>query len=172
MSETSMSDNQFSKLFAIMITFMFCLTIFLIFLARSNSDDVQTALDGESQVGVNDIITERVEPVGEMMVGDAAVVAEVAVTDNTGGDVAAISGEQVYQASCAACHNSGIAGSPKFGDAAVWTDRIASGIETLYDHAINGFTGASGMMPAKGGNTALSDDGVRASVDYMVDKSQ
>ena len=47
------------------------------------------------------------------------------------------------------------------------------GTALLYERAINGFTGASGMaMPAKGGNATLSDDQVKAAVDYMVSSSQ
>ena len=75
-----------------------------------------------------------------------------------------MSGDSVYQSSCAACHADGIAGAPKYGDAAAWEPRIAQGIETLYDHAINGIN----TMPAKGGNTSLSDDSVKAAVDYML----
>ena len=45
----------------------------------------------------------------------------------------------------------GIAGAPKVGDKAAWGPRIAQGKETLYNHAIQGFTGKTGVMPAKGG---------------------
>jgi cytochrome c5 len=82
-----------------------------------------------------------------------------------------LSGEEAYS-SCGACHNSGIAGAPKLGDTADWSARISQGTDLLYDHAINGFQGAAGMMPAKGGNMALSDDSVKAAVDYMIENSQ
>jgi len=45
-------------------------------------------------------------------------------------------------------------------------------MDTLYQHAIEGYTGEAGIMPAKGGNLALSDDNVRAAVDYMVEQAQ
>ena len=77
-------------------------------------------------------------------------------------------GAAVYERLCTTCHTAGIAGAPKLGDAADWAPRIAQGEEVLYDHSIKGFTGAKGMMPAKGGNPALSDAEVRAAVDYMV----
>lgn len=96
-----------------------------------------------------------------------ATVAE-APTESAGSNV----GESIYNQTCSACHAMGIAGAPKFGDAQVWGPRIAQGMDTLYSHAINGLTGASGVMPAKGGNPALSDDEVKAAVDYMVDHSQ
>lgn len=69
------------------------------------------------------------------------------------------------------CHAAGVAGAPKPGDKADWGPRIAQGKDTLYKHAIEGFTGAKGMMPAKGGAANLSDADVKAAVDYMADKS-
>ncbi len=88
----------------------------------------------------------------------------------TGGDDA---GKSTYGSICVACHGSGIPGIPQLGDAAAWAPRIAQGNDTLYEHAIAGYTGASGMpMPAKGGNPSLSDDAVKAAVDYIVTSSQ
>jgi cytochrome c5 len=81
---------------------------------------------------------------------------------------AAADGKKVYEAGCIACHGAGIAGAPKFGDKAAWAPRIAQGANTLYTHALGGFTGKGGMMPPKGGNAALSDPDVKAAVDYMV----
>ena len=52
-----------------------------------------------------------------------------------------------------------------------WGPRIAQGKDTLYKHALEGFTGQKGMMPARGGNAALTDDEVKAAVDFMVSKS-
>ncbi len=54
------------------------------------------------------------------------------------------------------------------GDATAWGPRIEQGVDVLKDHAINGYTGAIGFMPAKGGRTDLSDEEVAAAVDYMV----
>jgi cytochrome c5 len=79
-------------------------------------------------------------------------------------------GEEVYNKTCATCHQAGIAGAPKLGDPAAWSARLAQGNATLYEHSIKGFTGATGTMPPKGGNMALSDDEVRAAVDFMVSK--
>ena len=78
------------------------------------------------------------------------------------------SGDSVYKGACAACHAAGVAGAPKFGDKAAWAPRVAQGKETIYKHAILGFQGKVGVMPAKGGNTSLSDADVKASVDYML----
>lgn len=73
-------------------------------------------------------------------------------------------GKETYEGSCAACHGAGVAGAPKFGDKAVWAPRIATGAPALHASALKG----KGIMPAKGGNAALSDADVIAAVDYMI----
>ena len=77
-------------------------------------------------------------------------------------------GKKVYGNACSMCHAVGAAGAPKPGDQADWAPRIAQGMDVLYMHSIEGYTGAKGVMPARGGSTTLSDDEVKASVDYMV----
>ena len=76
-------------------------------------------------------------------------------------------GKTLFNTTCAACHGAGIAGAPKVGDKAAWAPRIAQGTSTLYEHALKGFQGKTGMMPPKGGSTAPDAD-VMAAVDYMV----
>lgn len=76
-------------------------------------------------------------------------------------------GKALFNTACTACHTAGIAGAPKIGDKAAWAPRIAQGNNTLYEHAIKGFQGKTGMMPPKGGSTA-PDAEVKAAVDYMV----
>ena len=83
-----------------------------------------------------------------------------------------MSGEEVYNTACAACHAAGIAGAPKLGDAAAWSARIGQGMDTLSTHAISGYQGSAGYMPPKGGRTDLSDDAVHAAVEYMVTQSK
>jgi len=81
-------------------------------------------------------------------------------------------GQQTFQQACAACHGTGVAGAPKVGDKAAWKDRIAQGNAKLHEHAIKGYTGKSGVMPPKGGRADLSDDAVKAAVDYMVSQAK
>ena len=80
-------------------------------------------------------------------------------------------GKSVYGKTCAMCHAAGVAGAPKPGDKADWAPRMAQGKDTMYKHAIEGFTGAKGLMPARGGAANLSDDDVKAAVDFMADQS-
>lgn len=83
----------------------------------------------------------------------------------------ALSGEQVFTQVCKTCHEAGLAGAPKMGDNAAWAPRIAQGADTLYKHAIAGFTGKTGMMPPRGGNPDLADDDVERAVVYIANRS-
>jgi cytochrome c5 len=81
-------------------------------------------------------------------------------------------GKAIYGKTCALCHVANVAGAPKPGDKADWAPRIAQGMDVLYKHAIEGFTGAKGQMPARGGAATLTDDEIKATVDFMVDQSR
>jgi cytochrome c5 len=73
-------------------------------------------------------------------------------------------GKATYDSICSACHGTGAAGAPKFGDKAAWAPRIKTGLDALHASALKG----KGAMPPKGGNPALADADVQAAVDYMV----
>ena len=77
-------------------------------------------------------------------------------------------GKKTYDGACGVCHNTGIAASPKFGDATAWAPRIATGKDALYTTALKG----KGAMPAKGGRSDISDEDIKAAVDYMVASSK
>jgi cytochrome c5 len=75
----------------------------------------------------------------------------------------AANGKSVFDANCAACHGTGVAGAPKLGDKAAWAPRLKQGMDTLHQSALKG----KGAMPPKGGNMALPDADVMAAVDYL-----
>jgi cytochrome c5 len=81
-------------------------------------------------------------------------------------------GKATYGKTCSLCHAANVAGAPKPGDKADWAPRIAQGMDVMYKHALEGYTGAKGQMPARGGSSTLSDDDVKATVNYMVDQSR
>ena len=105
---------------------------------------------------------------------DAAEETAAAAVEKTTETIAAVTGsdtgkgESVYKSSCFACHGTGAAGAPKLGDSAAWTARIAQGNAVLAQHAIEGYKGATGYMPPKGGYSHLSDQDVTLAVEYMV----
>jgi len=107
--------------------------------------------------------------------GDAtdAVAPEAPSTDDmvAAADTSGIDGAGVYNGACVACHGAGVAGAPRVGDADAWAERITQGMDTLKSHAINGYQGQAGYMPAKGGRMDLSDAEVGAAVEYMVEES-
>jgi cytochrome c5 len=78
---------------------------------------------------------------------------------------------KTFKSVCSMCHQSGAAGAPIVGNKDDWSPRIAQGKDTLYKHALEGFSGQKGAMPAKGGSPSLSDADVKAAVDFMVAKA-
>ena len=86
---------------------------------------------------------------------------------SSGGDVADKSPDQLYQSACLACHTTGAAGAPKIGDAAAWKTRLGKGLDALISSAINGI----GAMPPRGGSQ-LSDDQIRATIEYILAESK
>jgi cytochrome c5 len=80
-----------------------------------------------------------------------------------GAPAAAGAGKATYDTTCMACHGTGAAGAPKLGDKAAWAPRLKTGLAALHASALKG----KGAMPPKGGNASLSDDAVKAAVDYM-----
>ena len=108
----------------------------------------------------------RTAPVGKLNVLDEGTVVR-RLARRTPQDAAT-----VYRTVCAACHGTGIAGAPRTGDRRAWNARIRRGNAALVRNAINGYQGEAGLMPARGGNPNLSDEEVRAAVEYMVRQSR
>lgn len=77
-------------------------------------------------------------------------------------------GKKLYETACFACHGTGVAGAPKFGDKAAWAPIIASGMDAMMQIVING----KGAMPPRGTAMNASDDELRAAVEYMVKNAQ
>ncbi len=78
-------------------------------------------------------------------------------------------GRSVWIETCKPCHTTDIAGAPQVSDKAAWAPRLKQSRETLYEHALKGLFGPKGTeMPPRGGNAVLTDDQVKAAVDYMI----
>ena len=154
MSE-ELKDSEVFKMLGIVIGALLAFFVLIIILARLVSGP-NTADMGVDKM-VESATIDRIKPVGEVNIGTAPVAAPAGAFD----------AKSAYTASCFACHGTGAAGAPKMGDKGVWKNRIAQGMDTLFDHAINGFKG----MPPKGGSS-LSDDAVKAVVEYMVEDSK
>jgi len=159
-----MTDRDFLKTFSGLLAALVALTVIIFVVAQmvSGAGKTKTAQGDTSK------IAERIQPVGELAMAGAAAVANGLIPTANAAD----KGAATYNASCAACHAAGVAGAPKYGDKAAWAPRIAQGNETLYTHALKGFQGKKGVMPAKGGNMSLADADVKAAVDHMVSKAK
>jgi len=119
----------------------------------------------------NNEVIERVKPVGQLIILEGNAAAAAAPAGDASAEAApaatADAGKATYDTACFACHGTGAAGAPILGNKDAWAPRVGKGIDTLYSHAINGFNG----MPPKGGAVSLSDEQIKAVVDYMVGQS-
>jgi cytochrome c5 len=165
-------DQSFFNVFMVVIGILIGITFFLILLARAIAGEPQLAWVKQEKTYVA-AIDERLAPVGRVALpGDVAAAAAAAPAEASAAPVAAkLTGEQVYNAACFACHGAGVGGAPKFGDAGAWGGRVAQGKATLNQHAVQGYQGKAGYMPPKGGRVDLSDEEIIAAVDFMVSKS-
>lgn len=115
--------------------------------------------------GSRDEITDRIKPIGKICKVDEDCVTAGAIAVAADGP---LSGAEVYNRYCFACHATGVSNAPIFGDAAIWMERKAKGLETLYSSTVNGLGVA---MPPRGTCVSCSDDELRAAVDYMLEQS-
>lgn len=125
--------------------------IAIVMLASYVTDDKRPAAGSDGLTP--EAIARRIAPVGAVTVKDVANPASWKT------------GEQVYAAQCTACHSAGLAGAPKFGDAAAWAPRIAQGYDVLLTSALKG----KNAMSAQGGGD-FSDIEIGRAVVYMANK--
>jgi cytochrome c5 len=174
------TDRHFKTLFSAVLGVLIAIALVLVGISRMVDSGPKGARDTEDPL-MQASAEERIKPFGQVAVAGednaskaivasasaAAVPAPVAIDASKPMD-----GKTVFASACTACHGGGIAGAPKVGDKAAWAPRIAQGVPTLEKHALAGFQGSHGMMPAKGGRSDLPDDAVRAAVEYMVSQSR
>ncbi len=163
-------DQIFFRNFSLVVGGIAVIMVIFFIMAHivTSDDDAGSAQQAEQVAAIT-------EPVGQVAVaGEETAASEEMVADTAEAASGPADGESIYNGLCVNCHGVAALASmiPQAGDAAAWGPRIEKGIDTLYEHALNGFTGDLGMMPAKGGNPALSDDEVKAAVDFIVGKVQ
>ena len=167
-------DQQFFDSFMLVIGILMGVAVGLYFLAQRIASDTQ-GVNVLADPRVRAEIDARIQPIGEVvLIGDEELAAaqQAAPPAPTAVDMP-LTGPQVFNQACYLCHAPpGVGGAPVLGDAAQWADRIAQGMDVLTDHALNGYTGQTGFMPAKGGRLDLSDQEVIDAVQYMVDQVQ
>jgi cytochrome c5 len=170
----SKQDTHFFNNFSIVIGGLIVIALLIFAFARIIADKTQLPhayADAEYVAAV----AERIKPFARVAVAgaDNSALAIKAPAQATAVALAIPKdGPALYEAVCKTCHGTGLMGAPKFGDHLAWGPRIAEGKATLYQHALKGFTGKVGVMPAKGGRADLSDALIESGVDYMVSKGQ
>lgn len=163
-------DLVFLKHFSQIIGILVTITILLILLGRY----INGMKPPEPNPVAEAATLARIEPAGAVFAGATGAAAQAAAAtaaaEAAKGQVAyggSLDGSVIFGSLCTGCHTAGVSGAPKLEKAA-WSARIAQGADTLHAHAINGFTGKNGMMPARGGNPALTDEQIKATVDWML----
>lgn len=159
----------------VLCAFVFPITI-IVLLAQYVTGGISAG--NVDSVMYKELVAKRVMPVGSLVLVNSSPQVESSQNKKTGqvkpmvpptvasGGLGQV--EEIYSSSCSACHASGAAGAPKLGDKDAWAPRIKSGSEILYNSAIQG----KKAMPPKGGNISLSNEDVKAVVDYMVTKAK
>ncbi|MDR2165052.1 MAG: c-type cytochrome [Zoogloeaceae bacterium] len=109
---------------------------------------------------------ERIRPSAAFIKMDnkAPAVAEGAATEESATETAPKDPASIYASACYICHDTGVAGAPRKGDKEAWSSRVTTGMDALYRSAMNG----KGAMPPRGNTTGISDDELKAVVDYLV----
>ena len=164
-------DRTFFDTFMLVLGILFAVTLVLVGLARLISGRSFEAHKQVDPVYQRELLA-RIEPVAKVAVAGQDNSALEPQTPAAAAAAADLSGEEVYSQACVACHGAGIAGAPKFGDKAAWAERLAQGADTLHKHALAGYQGKAGFMPAKGGRTDLTDQSVMNAVDYMAEAAK
>ena len=146
----------------------------VIFLLAMKISDMATG-DSTQDSAYQAAVSARIRPVGQIYLpGEEheAPAATVEMPAEPEPVATKMTGPQVYNTACLACHGAGIGGAPILGNVALWADRLAQGTAVLKQHALSGFAGSTGYMPPKGGRVDLSDAEIEAAVDYMIAGAQ
>lgn len=158
-------DRAFIRRFSGIIIGLVVVTVVIIVLALS----LKVEPDPNANPSKRILAEKRIAPVAAVRIGDEGAVAlaeaeRASATESVPGDTAGdIDGEQVYNGLCMTCHAASVAGAPKPGSPEMTARLEEKGLETLISNSINGLN----VMPPRGGNPALSDDEMRAAVEFM-----
>lgn len=158
-------DRAFVRQFTGVIVAFMVLTVVLIFIARAMHPETAT-VESPAQAA---IAAERIAPVGAVRSGEAGAAALAEAQAAAAAAVTApaepqeVNGETVYNGLCMACHGAGVSGAPIPGSDQMASRLAERGIDGLVNNALNGLN----AMPARGGNPALTDEQIRAAVEFM-----
>ena len=164
-------DLDFLKKFSMVIGLLMLITLGLILFARHLHHLVPPEVSPQAARRTE----MRIAPAGAVYAGSTGAAAQAAAVAAAAAKAAAqvayggtTDGSVIFVNLGTGCHTSGAGGAPTL-DRAHWASRIPQGTDVLHKHAIEGYTGPDGgVMPARGGNPALTDAQVIATVDWML----
>jgi len=164
-------DLEFLKRFSMVIALLVAITLGLIVFAAY----LHTSIPAEVSPMAAKRTEQRIAPAGAVYAGSTGVAAQAAAKAAAMAKAASqvayggtTDGKVIFDNLCTACHTNGVGNAPTL-DHSHWDARIAQGKDTLYKHALEGYTGPDGgIMPPKGGNPALTEEQIHATVDWML----
>lgn len=162
-------DQKFFDMYSLVIGLLAAVCLGFFVLAMRLDDISRGEFREHADVYIQEV-EKRIQPFGQVyMPGDDLTTGgpQVAAAQSPEPVATPMTGPQVYNEACIACHGTGIGGAPAFGNAEAWAPRLEQGMDVLVEHAIDGYTGQTGYMPPKGGRLDLSDEEVAAAVEYM-----
>ena len=171
----SNQDSKFINHFSLVLGILVAIAILLLALARSVAGETQGVEIYDDPAYVATVKNSTAPFAREAIAGQDNSAMQIKAPAGAGPAVALAvpkNGKELFESVCTSCHATGLAGAPKAGDKAAWAARIAEGKPALYQHALNGYNGKTGVMPAKGGRTDLPDDLIKQGVDYLVSLAQ
>ena len=160
----SKADDVFWRQFGVVLILLTVFGFAMYFVANAIGGQAYAKMRSDPAA-----VAERIAPFGRSRIGDPAgqtqapAQAALAAPAASAG-AAPRSGSEIYGAACVACHATGAAGSPLFGDSAAWAERADQGFEALTASVLSG----KGAMPPKAGNPALTEDEIRSAISYML----
>ena len=172
------TDAVFLKHFSQIIGFLVVLTIGIIVysaIVHHRFYEDPKSGPGAVRAQANQVAASaRISPTGGVFAGANGLAAQAAAEKAAAAAAAllvaydgTLDGAVIYEKLCHSCHTNGAGGSPMLLKS-VWAPRIAQGEATLVKHAIEGYKGEAGIMPARGGNPSLNDAQVEATVKWMI----
>ncbi|HEV2445144.1 MAG TPA: c-type cytochrome [Candidatus Sulfopaludibacter sp.] len=171
----SKQDTHFINMFSLVIGILVAIAVVFFVVARGIGASTE-AKETMNEPDYYKSVEARIAPAAQEAVAGQnnaalAIKPPAGATAEAGGSsglAMPTSGKELFEQTCSACHGAGVAGAPKAGDKTAWAPHLAHGLPTLYEHALHGFTGPTGTMPAKGGRTDVPDPMVEQAVNYMV----
>ncbi len=159
-------DRRFFDVFSLILGVLVGIAVIIVVLSTVMGTDAQDQIRRQDPQVVEATV-ERIKPIARVAIaGQAEEIVDPVVPPQLVETL--LTGPQVYNTACQACHASGVGGAPVLGDKAAWVPRVAQGQDILARHVLEGYQGDAGYMPPKGGRIDLSDQEILDALAFML----